>query len=205
MVQDYQKTLNEKAAAAPEINHPLPATPADTEDTETQLSQDAALAEAFAATEQRHAEQLAAEREARIRELEVVNEKLQQIVVMLENAPPPANQSPAARDDNSSDEDAKILKMTLQHATEKRADRESSRRDRDIDAILSGRLGGLNLNGPGYSGYSGRGPHRGPVRQSNRNSGNVNSTTVYGSHNDNSTVTRIHKGELRFFQSGHID
>ena len=35
------------------------------------------------------------------------------------------------------------------------------------------------------------------VTRTSKNSGNVNSSTLYGSHNDNGTVTRISKGELR--------
>ena len=208
MVENYQNTLNEKDAnaIAPAATRPLPEVPSQAGDLEAQILQDAAMAEMLAATEKRQAEEWAAEREARLKEQEVVNEKLQQILRTLENAPQPSGQSPGARDhEESSDDDKEILNMVFQHAAGKRAERESMRKDIDINALLSGRMGGLNLNEPGSSGAPGRGPNRGRVRMTNRNSGNINRNIVYGSHNDNSTVTQIHKGESRVFLSGHVD
>lgn len=192
LLEGYQKTN----AGDTEDNDPFPAAPSDAQE---QSSRDA-VADMLAAIEQRCAEELAAEQEARRKELEVMNAKLEQMILMLKNAPPPS-QSPAARDDDSSDDNVEILNMTLHHATGKRA-MESKRKD--YGAILDSCLRGSNLNGPGYSGAPCLSPHRGPTRTTNKNSGNVRSTIVYGSRNDNSTVTRIHKGELQLFPSVDI-
>ena len=83
----------------PTTNHPLPAVPSDTEDDvdedrDEQILRDGEFAMTLAAeeerkAEERKAEERAAEQEARKREQEAVNEKLQQILRMLENAPEP--------------------------------------------------------------------------------------------------------------------
>ena len=206
MMEDYKNRLNEQVAAAQESNEvissrPLPILPSVAESAEEQILQDEELANILAAEEKRKADEVA-EQEAKKKEQEAVNEKLQQILRMLENGPESGtssktrsrSRSGSEREQSSSDEES-IVKMMMKDAAEKRADRQSRRKD--IDAVLSGKLGGLNLGGPGsphnpYSGIPGR---RGPTRVTNRNSGNVNTTTVYGSHNDNSTVTQITKGK----------
>jgi len=220
MMEDHQNRLNEQIATAPESKEarPLPAVPSDAESPEErtlldeelakrmaresegdleQTLRDEELAKSIAAEEKRKAEEQEAEQEARKKEREVVDEKLQQILRLLENGPEPGQTSKdkSEREDSSSDEEG-ILKMVMKNAADKRADRDSRRKDRD--AILSGSLGGLNLNGPAgsahshYSGVPGR-RSGGPARVTNKGSGNVNTSTVYGSHNDNSTVTRINK------------
>lgn len=78
----------------PTTNHPLPAVSSDTEDDvdedrDEQILRDGEFAMTLAAEQERKAEERAAEQEARKREQEAVNEKLQQILRMLENAPEP--------------------------------------------------------------------------------------------------------------------
>jgi hypothetical protein len=196
MMENYQIRLSEKAAAVPEDTsaHPLPVVPSEVEQDlpqEQEVWQDEELAERLPAAESRQAEEWAAEREARKREQEAVNEKLQQILRMMENVPPPIQSSSARSDREDSSDDEKIVRMAMKNAADSRADRESRRKD--VNAILNGRLAGLNLNGPAGFGYPGRGTSRGPARVTSSGSGNINSSIVYGSHNDNSTVTRINK------------
>lgn len=202
MMENYQNRLVEQVAASEEpkedvASRPLPAVPSDErsdENLEEQVLQDEELAKRLAAEEQR-TEEKAAEQEARKKEQEAVNEKLQQILRMLENNPEPSRPSQGmggSEREGSSSEEEKILKTIMNDAAGKRADRESRRKDRDLDAIFNGRMNALDLNGPAGSRYSGR-RSGGPTRVTNKNSGNVNTFTVYGSHNDNSTVTRIHK------------
>jgi len=192
MMEDHQGRLNEQAVAAQQKEGvPLPAVPFDAEferDPEEQTLRDEEIAKGLASEEMRQAEE-----EARRKEQETVNEKLQQILRMLENASEQEQISKprSEREDSSSDEDEAIVRMTIKEAADKRELRTKNR-----DAFLSGQMGGLNLNGSTgsrHSGVPGRRPG-GPHRVTNQSSGNVNTSTVYGSHNDNSTVTRIHKG-----------
>lgn len=78
--------------------------------------------------------------------------------------------------------------MTMKHTSDKKADRESKRKD--LDAILK-----LPVPHNPYADIAALRAGVSRLKVTSKNSGNVNSSTVYGSHNDNSTVTRISKGE----------
>jgi hypothetical protein len=68
-------------------------------------------------------------------------------IIMMESGPEPGEsqgQSGSERRDSSSDDES-IVKMMMKDAADKRAGRESRRKD--IDTIFRGKLGGLNLNG----------------------------------------------------------
>ncbi|SRR5258705_6826865 len=117
MMEDHKNRLSEQVASAQEAkedesNHPLPAVPSDTEsgaDTdehpEGRLIRDEELAITLAVEEKQIAEEWAAEQEARKKEQEAVNEKLQQILRMPENAPEPGPSSKANRTEHESSSD----------------------------------------------------------------------------------------------------
>lgn len=198
MMEDHKNRLSEQVAEATEeeSNRPLPAVPSDTESDadeqrEEQVLRDGELAVTLAAEEKRRAEDQAAQ-EARKKEQEAVNEKLQQILRMLENAPEPGPSSHVkSTERGSSSDEESIVKMTMKHAADKKADRESRRKD--LDAILRPPVSPPNP----YADIAALRAGVSKLKLTSRNSGNVNSSVVYGSHNDNSTVTRINKGELR--------
>jgi len=124
MMEDHKNCLSEQEVSQDESNRPLPAVPSDTEDdaNDEQILWDGEFAMILAAEEIRKAEEWAVEQEARTKEQEVVNEKLQQILRMLENTPEPGPRSKAERE-SSSDEET-MVKMTMKHAADKEADRE---------------------------------------------------------------------------------
>ena len=191
MMEDYKDRLNEQLVSSKEdeCDRPLPAVPSEEKPNERDEEEKHESEEKAAEKE--------AEQEARRNEQETVNEKLQQILRMLENGPEPG-QSPKAkseREDSSSDEEG-ILKVIMKNAAERKAGRES--RKMDLDEILK-------LNGSAPNPYSDIASlHSGVSNLRLTNSGNVNSSVVYGSHNDNSTVTRITKGKSEFFWSFDI-
>ncbi len=57
-----------------------------------------------------------------------MNEKLQQILRMLENAPEPGPSSNHRTERGSSSGEESIVEMTMKHASDKKADRESERK-----------------------------------------------------------------------------
>ena len=202
MMEEYKDRLNEQIAAPQEGGHirPLPDLPDEDSEREEHPQRDEEPARRIAdeewLLEARRLE--AEEREAKKKEAEAVNEKLQQILRLLEEEP--RRHTMASRSDSEgegkSSDDESIVRMVLKDAAEKRAVREAARKDRD--AMFSSQIG-LSINGPGsphhIPGYLSRGIpgiRAGvPARLRNTNSGNINTTTIYGSCNNNSTVTRI--------------
>ena len=185
MMEDHKNRLSEQVAEAKEeeSNLPLPAVPSDTKsDADKQREEQVFLGRKFLAA-------LAVDKKAARKELGAVNEKLQQILRMLENAPEPEPVKITERE-SSSDEES-VVKMTMKHTADKKADRESRRKD--LDAILKP----LASPHDPYLDITALRAGVSKLKLTSRNSGNVNSSVVYGSHNDNSTVTRISKGELR--------
>src|SRR5258707_14868854 len=78
--------------------------------------------------------------------------------------------------------------MTMKHAADKKADRESRRKD--LDAILKPPASPHNP----YANIAALRADVSRLKVMSKNSGNVNSSAAYGSHSDNSTITRISKG-----------
>jgi hypothetical protein len=206
MMEDHKNRLSEQVATLQEAkddesNHPLPAVPSDTESDdqrEEQVLRDGELAITLATEERRKVEEQerAAEEEARRKEQDAVNEKLQQILRMLENAPEPGP-SPQAKstERESSGDEENIVKMTMKHASDKKADREARRKD--LDTILKPPPTPHNP----YADIAALRAGVSRLKITSKNSGNVNTSTVYGSHNDNSTVTRISKGGFAVLSS----
>jgi hypothetical protein len=194
MMEEYKGRLNEQIAAPQGGGRirPLPDLPDEDSEREELSQRDE---ERFLQAEKLEAE----EREAKKKEAEAVNDKLQQILHLLEEEPQKRTRS---RSESKSSDHECIVKMAMEDAAKKRAGREARRKDRD--AMLSSQMGGLNINGPGsphyipgYLSHGIPGTRAGaPARLRNTNSGNINTTTIYGSHNDNSTVTRISESIL---------
>lgn len=195
-MEDYKNRLKEQVAEAKEDepSRPLPALPSDTESEDDQVLRDEEFAKSLAAAEKQMAEK-EAEQEARKKEQEAVNEKLQQILLMLENGPKPGQSSKAKSEKSSSDEES-ILKVIMQNAAEKKTDRESKKKDRD--EVLKLHSHASSPRNP-YSDIASLRAGVSNLRVTSKNSGNVNTSMVIGSHNDNSTVTQITKREFLVF------
>ena len=201
MMEDYKNRLNEQVAASQEAkedetNRPLPAVPSYPDE---QLLRDEEFAKSLEAADMQIAER-DAEQEARKKEQEAVNEKLQQILLMLENRPEPGQSSnDKGEHKNSSSDEESILKVIMKNAAEKKADRDSKKKDRD-DVLKLGNSHASSARNP-YSDIASLQAGVSNLRMTSKNSGNVNTSMVIGSHNDNSTVTQITKSEFLVFSS----
>ena len=202
MMEEYKDRLNEQIARP---IRPLPDLPDQVSESEDQSQRDK---EEERLLEARKLE--AEEREAKKKEADAVNKKLQQILHMLEKEPQKHNRARSESEgEGKSSDDECIVKMAMEDAAKKRAGREARRKDRD-PMLSPFQMGGFNIYGPGsphyvpgYLSHGIPGTRAGvPARLRNTNSGNVNTTTIYGSHNDNSTVTRI--SESIFLPCLHI-
>ena len=201
MMEEYKDRLNEQIAIHQGGGiRPLPDLPDKDSESGEQSQRDK---EEERLLEARKLE--AEEREAKKKEADAVNKKLQQILHMLEKEPQKHNRARGESEgEGKSSDDECIVKMAMEDAAKKRAGREARRKDRD-PMLSPFQMGGLNIYYgpgsphyvPGYLSHGIPGTRAGvPARLRNTNSGNVNTTTIYGSHNDNSTVTRISEFNL---------